>query len=238
MATSSLTERKIPESSRLLSSDDVADMLGIDARGRCVAWRSRGTSSLASRLGHRTIRFRLADVLAFIEANTKNNEERPAPNRTLSNTRPGRADVNHGNCTSGAGLALQLPPELLEEISRRAADLLADRVTQVRSYLTPAEAADYLRCSKQRIYGPHERRPSCPCARTAAATCTAAPTSTATWPGRPESPKRDRVHMTAPGHAESRALDGNAAAGTSPRKLEPGGAFVLDAPDGVPGDLG
>lgn len=47
---------------------------------------------------------------------------------------------------------LHLPPELLEEIARRAADLLAAKIAPPREYLTPAEAADYLRCSKQRVY--------------------------------------------------------------------------------------
>jgi excisionase family DNA binding protein len=51
-----------------------------------------------------------------------------------------------------APLSLHLPPELIEEIARRAADLLAHQVAPIPDYLTPGEAADYLRCSKRRIY--------------------------------------------------------------------------------------
>jgi excisionase family DNA binding protein len=47
---------------------------------------------------------------------------------------------------------LHLPPELLEQIAQRAAELLADQVAPVRDYLTSGEAADYMRCSKQRVY--------------------------------------------------------------------------------------
>lgn len=68
-------ERRVPESFRLLSSDDVADMLGMDSRTvRRMALAGRFPRV---ELGHRTIRFRLADVLEFIEANTKNEEGRP-----------------------------------------------------------------------------------------------------------------------------------------------------------------
>lgn len=52
-------------------------------------------------------------------------------------------------------LALTLPPEALEAIAQRAAELLAERLPAgpTSPYLTPAEAAEYLRCtSKQRIY--------------------------------------------------------------------------------------
>jgi len=80
MPALSPTERSLPF--RLLSSDDVAAMLGMDSRPvRRMA--------LAGRLprveiGHRTVRFHLADVLEFIEANTKNEESRPAGNGTAS----------------------------------------------------------------------------------------------------------------------------------------------------------
>lgn len=72
MATSSPTERQLPESFRLLSSNDVADILGMDAR-------SVRRMALAGRLprvalGHRTVRFRLRDVLDLIEASTTNEE--------------------------------------------------------------------------------------------------------------------------------------------------------------------
>jgi excisionase family DNA binding protein len=47
---------------------------------------------------------------------------------------------------------VQLPAELIEEIARRAADILAERVAHTPDYLTPQEAAEYMRCSKQRVY--------------------------------------------------------------------------------------
>jgi excisionase family DNA binding protein len=52
-----------------------------------------------------------------------------------------------------APLALQVPPDLIDEIVKRVAHLLAQREAHVPAYLTPQEAADYLRCrSVQRIY--------------------------------------------------------------------------------------
>jgi excisionase family DNA binding protein len=51
-----------------------------------------------------------------------------------------------------APLSLELPPELIEQIAQRAADLFAEQNGRVPAYLTPAEAADYLRTSRQRIY--------------------------------------------------------------------------------------
>lgn len=49
---------------------------------------------------------------------------------------------------------LALPPEVVEAIARRAAELvLEDRgAGDVRELLTVSEAAEYLRCSRQRIY--------------------------------------------------------------------------------------
>ena len=95
MATSSLTARQIPDSLRLLSSDDVADMLGMDARTvRRMALAGRFPRV---ELGHRTIRFRLADVLEFIEASTKNEERRPAGNGTPSETSPGGVGRHRGS---------------------------------------------------------------------------------------------------------------------------------------------
>jgi excisionase family DNA binding protein len=76
MATSSLIERQNLESFRLLSSDDVADLLGMDAR--TVRRMARAGRFPFVELGHRTVRFRLFDVLNFIEASTTN--ESPAGN--------------------------------------------------------------------------------------------------------------------------------------------------------------
>jgi len=65
------------------------------------------------------------------------------------------AAMHQGNGTSGAGLALTFPPELVDTIARRAVELLREQVpaTPASPYLTVEEAANYLRCtSKQRIY--------------------------------------------------------------------------------------
>jgi excisionase family DNA binding protein len=50
------------------------------------------------------------------------------------------------------GLSLQLPADLVEAIAYRVAELLREREPGVPDYLTPQEAADYMRCSKQRVY--------------------------------------------------------------------------------------
>jgi len=63
--------------------------------------------------------------------------------------------MHQGNGTSGADLALTVPPELVNAIARRAVELLReqDPATPATPYLTVEEAAHYLRCtSKQRIY--------------------------------------------------------------------------------------
>jgi excisionase family DNA binding protein len=52
-------------------------------------------------------------------------------------------------------LSLALPPELVDAIAARAAELIGERAPtdDGRSpWLTVDEAADYLRCSRQRIY--------------------------------------------------------------------------------------
>jgi excisionase family DNA binding protein len=49
-------------------------------------------------------------------------------------------------------LALEIPPDALEAIAQRAAEIIRDQAQPVPDYLTPQEAADYLRTSKQRVY--------------------------------------------------------------------------------------
>ena len=90
MPALSRSDRQNPESFRLLNSDDVADMLGMDSRTvRRMALAGRFPRV---EIGHRTIRFRLADVLEFTEANTTNeNGGRPATNGTTSQARRGTA---------------------------------------------------------------------------------------------------------------------------------------------------
>ena len=51
------------------------------------------------------------------------------------------------------GLILTLPPELVERIAERAAELLAERERPAEpELLTPVEVAEHLRCKPQRVY--------------------------------------------------------------------------------------
>jgi excisionase family DNA binding protein len=58
---------------------------------------------------------------------------------------------------SGTPLTLALPDELVEAIADRAAKIVLERLDahastpEVSPYLTIPEAADYLRCSRQRV---------------------------------------------------------------------------------------
>jgi excisionase family DNA binding protein len=66
-----------------------------------------------------------------------------------------------------SALTLDLPPELVEQIAQRAAELLATSApngAQVDGYLDVAGAADFLACPRSRIYSlvsakriPHHR---------------------------------------------------------------------------------
>jgi len=50
-------------------------------------------------------------------------------------------------------VTLNLPPDVMEEIARRAAEIAAGQApAAVPDYLTATEAAEYLRCRPQRIY--------------------------------------------------------------------------------------
>lgn len=53
---------------------------------------------------------------------------------------------------SGAALTIGCPPEFVEEVARRAAEILAEQASEARPYLSVAEAADYLRCKPKRVY--------------------------------------------------------------------------------------
>lgn len=50
------------------------------------------------------------------------------------------------------GVSFDFPPELVEEIAQRAAELLAARVPAEDRWMAVAEAAEYLRCPTSRIY--------------------------------------------------------------------------------------
>jgi len=68
-----------------------------------------------------------------------------------------RGDSGNGSARpaerSGLGsISFDFPPELLEEIAQRAAELLAARVPAEDHWMTVAEAAEYLRCPISRIY--------------------------------------------------------------------------------------
>jgi excisionase family DNA binding protein len=56
---------------------------------------------------------------------------------------------------AGPELALALPPDLVEAIAERAAELVREKLAQqagaVSPYLTIPEAAAYARCKRQRI---------------------------------------------------------------------------------------
>ena len=54
-------------------------------------------------------------------------------------------------------LAFTIPPALVEAIAQRAAEILAERMSIVQStgispFMTVPEAAEFLRCSRQRVY--------------------------------------------------------------------------------------
>lgn len=50
-------------------------------------------------------------------------------------------------------IALEMPPELVEIVAQRAAQIVASRdVNTASPWLSVAEAADWLRCHKDRIY--------------------------------------------------------------------------------------
>jgi len=51
-------------------------------------------------------------------------------------------------------LTVNFPPELVEQIAARAAEIVAERTGagDADTWLTVAEAAEYLRCSTGRIY--------------------------------------------------------------------------------------
>lgn len=53
------------------------------------------------------------------------------------------------------GLTVQMPPEMIEQIAERAAEMVAKQQggrSVADAWLSVAEAADYLRCSTGRIY--------------------------------------------------------------------------------------
>ncbi len=59
-----------------------------------------------------------------------------------------------GNTPGTAGLALMLPPEFVEAVAQRVAELLraeAPEPVAASPFLTIPEAAEFLRCSRQRI---------------------------------------------------------------------------------------
>ena len=56
------------------------------------------------------------------------------------------------NGRSQDGLTLTLPPELLEQLVAAVAQRVLLAVPAASPYLSVTEAADYLRCGRQRIY--------------------------------------------------------------------------------------
>ena len=60
-----------------------------------------------------------------------------------------------------AGISLAVPPELVEAIAARAADLLAERLEPTEDrWLSAEDAAQYLGCPKSRLYALASCKPS------------------------------------------------------------------------------
>lgn len=60
-----------------------------------------------------------------------------------------------GRLTVARVVSISLPPDAIETIAQRAAEIVLatiGRPAPATPYMTVAEAADYLRCSRQRIY--------------------------------------------------------------------------------------
>lgn len=63
--------------------------------------------------------------------------------------------MEQGNPTDGEAFALTVPAELVDAVAERVVDLLADRTAAagpVSPWLTTDEAAEYLRCGRQRVF--------------------------------------------------------------------------------------
>jgi len=62
--------------------------------------------------------------------------------------------MHQGNGTSGADFALTVPPELVDAIARRAAEIVAKDLQPATTspWLTTDEAAAYLRANRQRVF--------------------------------------------------------------------------------------
>lgn len=56
---------------------------------------------------------------------------------------------------SGLPISLQLDEQALEAVAQRVAAILADQASEVDPLLSVAEAADYLRAPKSRLYDLH-----------------------------------------------------------------------------------
>ncbi len=53
---------------------------------------------------------------------------------------------------NGVALALDVPPEVVEQIAERAAAIIEHKAPAASPWLTVGEAAEYLRCPKSRVY--------------------------------------------------------------------------------------
>src|ERR1700751_2283630 len=58
--------------------------------------------------------------------------------------------TNQATTTGHANLTVNLPPEAIEQIAQRAAEIVTER--EVSPWLNTEQAADYLACPKSRIY--------------------------------------------------------------------------------------
>src|SRR5688572_25574547 len=88
-------------------------------------------------------------------ANVQNRRRRCCRRRSLMAARPPWTPQfsPSSKSTNGAGLSLAVPEDLVERIAERAAELLAERQCPAEpELLTVDEAAELLRCKRQRVY--------------------------------------------------------------------------------------
>lgn len=71
---------------------------------------------------------------------------RLAPTSRGSHVRPMKAKVIDNRMSPRVHIDCEFPPELVEAIAKRVAELLASRAEDADRWMTTAEAADYLRC--------------------------------------------------------------------------------------------
>lgn len=77
---------------------------------------------------------------------------RASPDLPGSRERPTKAQVIDNRMSPRVHIDCEFPPELVEVVAERAAELLASRVEAADHWMTTTEAANYLRCPLSRVY--------------------------------------------------------------------------------------